>query len=362
VRIGPLAATARHRADDLPAAQTTRSRCIAGPFIGRGLLAARSAAVIGQVDYMGATSTLARPAVRSLARAAVIVAPLEIPLNVAELGAPPTSEELLGRRCNLAIGHPDRATIRAEVVEAHLPMARRLARRYGAAGGLSEDLAQVAALALVKAVDAYDPHRQVPFVGYAVPTIIGALKRYFRDSTWAMRVPRGTKATVLQLRTATDDLSQLRGQPPTPTELAAHLQMRVEDVWAATLAAQAYRLESLDTPRMRDDHRSSDTLVALGAIEVRYAQIDDELAVGAVMAGLPARERRILTMRFYDEMTQASIAAELGLSQMHVSRLLRQTLTRLRLDLEGTEAELLLRTAARPRSAQGEAVARRRSA
>jgi DNA-directed RNA polymerase specialized sigma subunit len=92
-----------------------------------------------------------------------------------------------------------------------------------------------------------------PFVGYAVPTIIGALKRYFRDSTWAMRVPRGTKAMVLQLRTATDNLSQLRGQPPTPTELAAHLHVRVKDVWAATLAAQAYRLESLDTPRMRDD-------------------------------------------------------------------------------------------------------------
>src|SRR6185369_9142049 len=202
---------------------------------------------------MGATSTLARPAALSLPRAAVIVAPLEIPLDVAELGAPPTSEELLRRRRNLPIGHPDRATIRAEVVEAHLPMARRLARRYAAAGGLSEDLAQVAALALVKAVDAYDPHRQVPFVGYAVPTIIGALKRYFRDSTWAMRVPRGTKAMVLQLRTATDDLSQLRGQPPTPTQLAAHLQVRVEDVWAATLAAQAYRLESLDTPRMRDN-------------------------------------------------------------------------------------------------------------
>jgi len=312
---------------------------------------------------MGATSTLARPAALSLPRAAVIVAPLEIPLDVAELGAPPTSEELLRQRCNLPIGHPDRATIRAEVVEAHLPMARRLARRYAAAGGLSEDLAQVAALALVKAVDAYDPHRQVPFVGYAVPTIIGALKRYFRDSTWAMRVPRGTKTMVLQLRTATDDLSQLRGRPPTPTELAAHLRVRVEDVWAVTLAAQAYRLESLDAARMRDDdHPGGDTLVALGAIEARYAQIDDELAVGAVMAGLPARERRILTMRFYDEMTQASIAAELGLSQMHVSRLLRQTLTRLRLDLVGNEAELLLSTAGRPGSAPGEAVARRRSA
>ena len=306
---------------------------------------------------MGTTSTPAGVTV------ALRDIPLDLALDLAERSAPPTCEELLRRRSDLPIGHPDRATIRAEVVEEYLPMARRLARRYGGTGELSEDLAQVAALALVTVVDRYDPDRRVPFVGYAVPTIIGALKRYFRDSTWAMRVPRGTKAAVLQLRTAAADLSHLRGRPPTPTELAAHLHVRVDDVWAATLAAQAYRLESLDAARMRDDdHPGGDTLVALGAIEARYAQIDDELAVGAVMAGLPARERRILTMRFYDEMTQASIAAELGLSQMHVSRLLRQTLTRLRLDLVGNEAELLLSTAGRPGSAPGEAVARRRSA
>ena len=271
-------------------------------------------------------------------RAAVIVAPRDIPLDLADRSAPPTSEELLRRRWDLPIGHPDRATIRAEVVEEYLPMARRLARRYGGTGELFEDLAQVAALALVTVVDRYDPDRRVPFVGYAVPTIIGALKRYFRDSTWAMRVPRGTKAAVLQLRTAAADLSHLRGRPPTPTELAAHLHVRVDDVWAATLAAQAYRLESLDTPRMRDDPRGGDSLAALGAIEPRYAKIDDELAVRALMAGLPARERRIVTMRFYDEMTQASIATELGMSQMQISRLLRQTLTRLRLDLVGTVA------------------------
>jgi RNA polymerase sigma-B factor len=309
-------------------------------FIGSVLLAARSAAVIGQVDYMGATSSPTRTAVRSLTRPAVIVAPLELPLDVAELGVLPTSEELLRRRWSLPVGHPDRATIRARIVEAYLPMARRLARRYGGTGESFQDLAQVAALALVKVVDGYDPDRQVPFVGYAVPSIIGALKRYFRDNAWAMRVPRGTKAMVLQLRTATDDLSQRRGQPPTATELAAHLRVRVEEVWTATLAAQAYRLESLDTPRMRDDdHPGGDTLVAMGAIEPRYAQVDDELVVHGLMAGLPERERQILTMRFYREMTQASIATELGLSQMHISRLLRQTLNRLRLDLTGTVTE-----------------------
>jgi RNA polymerase sigma-B factor len=144
----------------------------------------------------------------------------------------------------------------------------------------------------------------------------------------------------VQLRTATDDLSQLRGHPPTPAELAAHLHVQVEVVWAATLAAQAYRLESLDTRRMRDDdHPGGDTLAAMGAIEPRYPQVDDELAVRALMAALPARERQILTMRFYQEMTQASIATELGLSQMHISRLLRKILNRLRLNLIGTGAE-----------------------
>jgi len=281
---------------------------------------------------MGTTSTPAGVTV------ALRDIPLDLALDLAERSAPPTCEELLRRRSDLPIGHPDRATIRAEVVEEYLPMARRLARRYGGTGELSEDLAQVAALALVTVVGRYDPDRRVPFVGYAVPTIIGALKRYFRDSTWAMRVPRGTKAAVLQLRTAAADLSHLRGRPPTPTELAAHLHVRVDDVWAATLAAQAYRLESLDTPRMRDDPRGGDSLAALGAIEPRYAKIDDELAVRALMAGLPARERRVLTMRFYDEMSQASIATELGMSQMQISRLLRQTLTRLRLDLVGTVA------------------------
>ncbi len=289
---------------------------------------------------MGTTSAPIRLAVRSLAPAEVIVAPRELLLDVAELGVQPTSEELLRRRWNLPVGHPDRAAIGARIVEEYLPMARRLARRYGGTGESYQDLAQVAALALVRVVDGYDPDRLVPFVGYAVPSIIGALKRYFRDSAWAMRVPRGTKSMVLQVRTATNDLSQLRGQPPTATELAAHLHVRVEEVWAATVAAQAYRLESLDTPRMRDDdHPGRDTLVAIGAIEPRYAQVDDELAVRALMATLPVRERQILTMRFYQEMTQASIATKLGLSQMHISRLLRQTLNRLRLDLIGTGAE-----------------------
>jgi RNA polymerase sigma-B factor len=214
-----------------------------------------------------------RPLVRSLARAAVIVAPLEIPLDLTELSAPPTSDELLRRRRDLPFGRPDRATIRAQVVETNLPMATRLARRYGSTGQRFHDLAQVAALALVKVVDAYDPDRRVPFAGYAVPSIIGALKRYFRDSTWATRVPRGTKGWCCNF-----------GRPPptSPNYAGSH---RRPPSWPHTCTCRsmmsgpprsprrAYRLESLDTPRMRhDDHPSGDTLAALGAIEPRYAQ------------------------------------------------------------------------------------------
>jgi len=281
---------------------------------------------------MGTISTRARPADSSLAR--VAVAPLEFPLPVAELGAVPTSEDLLRERRDLPAGHPDRFTIRARVVEANLPMAIRLARRYGGRGELFDDLAQVAALALVKAVDAYDSDRLVPFSGYAVPSIVGALKRHFRDSTSAMRVPRSAREMNLRVRAATDHLSQLHAQQPTSTKLAAHLHVRVDDITAAALAARAYRTESLDKPRMRDDGTGGgDHFGALGGIEPGYGHVDDAVAVGGLMAALPVRERRILTMRFYDEMSQASIAAELGVSQMQISRLLRRTLTRIRLDL-----------------------------
>jgi RNA polymerase sigma-B factor len=261
------------------------------------------------------------------------------PWDPAEEAISAITEQLFGQRAELPEDHPAQMTLRDRIIEANLPMSRRLARRYAGRGELLDDLAQVAALALVKAVDGYDPIRGTPFIGYAVPTITGALKRHFRDSGWAIRVPRSTQEMFLAVRAANVDLS-LRGHEPTPIELAGYLQAEVGEVTTALLAANMYRLDSLDTPRgSNEDGTRTDLAQMLGATDRRYADIDNRLVLNAIVAALPARERRILTMRFYAEMTQAGIAAEIGISQMHVSRLLRQSLTRLRVGMLAAMAD-----------------------
>jgi RNA polymerase sigma-B factor len=183
----------------------------------------------------------------------------------------------------------------------------------------------VAAVALIKAVDGYDSSRPVPFVGYAVPFVLGSLKRHFRDATWAMRVPRSTQELSRRVGTATAELSQLLLHTPTRVELAAHLQVDVASLAAAVAAGRNYRLASLDSPPP-----GADGADFIGDLDPHYADVVDYLSLQPLVAALPLRERRILTMRFYEHMSQTQIAAEVGLSQMHVSRLLRKTLTRLR--------------------------------
>jgi RNA polymerase sigma-B factor len=244
-----------------------------------------------------------------------------------------TTEQLLRQRDQLPAGHPDRATLRARVIEKNLPMANQLARRYAGRGELLDDLAQVAALALIKAVDGYDSRRQVPFARYAVPSILGALKRHFRDTAWGMRVPRRTQELVRDVATATGVLSQRQGRPPTPAELADHLHATVDDLVVAIEAAQAYRPASLNAPYTGTG--SADLIELIGGTDPRYTRVDDHLWLRPLFAALPLRERRILTMRFYGQMSQTRIAAEVGLSQMHVSRLLRQSLARLRAAMPG---------------------------
>jgi RNA polymerase sigma-B factor len=237
------------------------------------------------------------------------------------------TEGLLCQRDRLPAEHPDRAKLRAQAIEQNLPMALRLARRYAGRGELRDDLAQVAAVALINAVDRYDPSRQVPFAGFAIPSILGALKRHFRDTTWAMRVPRPIQELALKVPAAADELGHQRGATPTTAELADYLQVTADDVRAAVGAWHNYRLPSLNTPH---PDTGADWVDVVGGIEPRYAGIDDHLSLQPLVAELPLRERRILTMRFYEHMTQTQIAAEIGVSQMHVSRLLRQTLARLR--------------------------------
>jgi RNA polymerase sigma-B factor len=242
-----------------------------------------------------------------------------------------TSEQLLRQRDDLPAGHPDRAKIRTRVIEKNLPLAHRLARRYAGRGEPLDDLTQVAALALIKAVDGYDPARENPFASYASPSILGALKRHFRDTTWGMRVPRSTQELARDVATATDELGQQRSRSPTSAEIADHLHVSAADVLIAIGTSRAYRTASLNAPYAGTG--SVDLIELIGDIDPRYACVDDRLVLPPLrplLAALPLRERRILIMRFFGNMSQTQIAAKVGLSQMQVSRLLKQSLVRLR--------------------------------
>jgi RNA polymerase sigma-B factor len=207
-------------------------------------------------------------------------------------------------------------------------MANHLARCYAGSGELLDDLAQVAAPALIKAVDGYDPSRQVAFSSYAIPSILGALKRHFRDTAWAMRVPRSTQELVRELATATAELSQQLGRCPTPADLATYLHVDIDHLLAAVAASQVYRLTSLNAPQAGSD--STDLIDHIGGVDPGYGRVNDHLALRPLFAALPARERRVLTLRFFGHLSQSQIAAEIGVSQMQVSRLLSKSLARLR--------------------------------
>ncbi|SCL27354.1 SigB/SigF/SigG family RNA polymerase sigma factor [Micromonospora inyonensis] len=237
-------------------------------------------------------------------------------------------EQLLHQLAALHGDDPRRARLRDRIIEDRLPLASRLARRYTGRGEPYDDLAQVAALALVRAVDGFDASRGSPFSSYAVPTILGALRRHFRDSTWAIRAPRKVQELNSSVRAATGELTQRHGHHPSAVELADHLEVGVNDILAAVTAAQAYRLVSLDAPRPGADDLAA--LDRIGAVDPEFARVDDRLALSLLVAPLPPRERRILAMRFHGHMTQEQIANEVGLSQMHVSRLLTRSLARLR--------------------------------
>ncbi|MFG3297473.1 SigB/SigF/SigG family RNA polymerase sigma factor [Micromonospora chersina] len=238
------------------------------------------------------------------------------------------SEQLLRRRAALSADDPDRARLRTRIIEANLPMAGRLARRYTGRGQPYEDLAQVGALGLIKAVDGYDTNRGTPFASYAIPTILGAIRRHFRDTAWAIRVPRAAQELSARVPEARGRLGQQRGRQPTDGELADHLEVTVAQLVSAVVASDVYRLSSLNEPRPGAD--GVERLELIGAADPGYAAADDHLTLRLLLVALPLRERRILTMRFYGDLTQAQIATRVGLSQMHVSRLLKRSLTQLR--------------------------------
>jgi RNA polymerase sigma-B factor len=225
---------------------------------------------------------------------------------------------------------PQRDALRARIVEAWLPMAERLAGRFRSRGESYEDLRQVASLGLVKAVDRYDPERGNAFESYAVPTITGEIKRHFRDHMWTLHVPRRVQDLRNRVRFAAQELSQTPpGHGPAVAEIAAHAGMSEEDVRTGLEALESFTALSLDAelPGSEDGYSLGD---ALGAADPALDTVVDREAVKPRLAALPERERTILYMRFFGGMTQSRIAEQLGISQMHVSRLISRSCTRMR--------------------------------
>ncbi|MCP2315527.1 RNA polymerase sigma-B factor [Nocardia amikacinitolerans] len=226
---------------------------------------------------------------------------------------------------------PQRRALREEIVHRCLPLAGNIARRFANRGQDLDDLQQIAMLGLVQAVDRFDVSQGKPFLAFAVPTIMGEVRRHFRDHTWAVRVPRGIKELHQRLGPATDALTHRLGRMPTARELAAELGVELTEVTQALVARNAYTADSLDTPeRGEEEGGTSSIRETLGAVEPCYRLLEDAMAVRPLIAALPERERRVLIMRFYENRTQAEIGRLIGCSQMQVSRILATTLDSLR--------------------------------
>ena len=225
-------------------------------------------------------------------------------------------------------GHDD-LKARDELVEQFLPLAAQLAQRYRRGAEPLEDLVQVASVGLLNAIDRFDPERGTAFSSFAVPTIAGELKRYFRDKGWAIKVPRDLQELAQRVSRTTDRLVHQLGRAPTVSEIADDLGVTLEQVLEAREAAAAHRAESLDRPCYddEDDTRIADTL---GAPEAGYLQAEQAATLEAMMSVLSVREREILRLRFAKDLTQSEIGQRVGVSQMHISRLLREAITQLR--------------------------------
>jgi RNA polymerase sigma-B factor len=245
-----------------------------------------------------------------------------------------TAEELLAEMVREATPDSHRERLRERIVEMHRPLAMEIARRYRYRGEPLEDLLQAAYVGLMKAVNGFDPTLGHAFRGYAVVTMTGEVKRHFRDRTWAIRVPRLYQERRSELNRLVSDLSQDLGRSPTVAELAAKMNITEEDVLLTLDASAAYSTLSLDAPLGTDDDAAS-----LGDVipedDDTLSNMVDREAVKPLIDALPSREKHILLLRFFGNMTQAEIAAEFGISQMHVSRILRKVLDQLRTELVG---------------------------
>jgi RNA polymerase sigma-B factor len=230
---------------------------------------------------------------------------------------------------------------REAAVERFLPLARSLARRYSGGGEPLEDLEQVACLALVRAVDGFDPTRGTAFTSYAVPSIAGAIKRHFRDNGWSVRVPRDLQELALRVERVNDELVAETGHKATAVQISERAGIGIEDVLEAREAFRALHSDSLDQPRgLRDDEDTGSLLDTLGDADLELGRAHDRAPLHSVLETLDERDRVIIALYYKDELTQAEIGRKLGYSQMHVSRLLRQAVERLRLEAAQQEDQV----------------------
>jgi RNA polymerase sigma-B factor len=228
--------------------------------------------------------------------------------------------------------------LRDQIVASQVGLAEYLARRFKNRGEPIEDLIQVALLGLLKAVERFDPSRGLEFSTFATPTIVGELKRHFRDKGWAVRVPRRVQELHLRMGTVVNSLSQELGRSPTIPEIAQRAEVSVDEVLEAMEAGRAYRFSSIDAPAGDDEDRAQNPAAAqLGEDDTGLEEVEQRMLLSPLIASLPKREQMIIHLRFFRGMTQSEIAARLGISQMHVSRLLARSLTQLR-DRAGAEA------------------------
>jgi len=245
------------------------------------------------------------------------------------------SGELFMRLRDPSSSEGTQAECRNALVQLHLPLVEHCARRFRNRGEPMEDLVQVGTIGLIKAVDRFDLERAVEFSTYATPTILGEIKRYFRDKGWAIRVPRRLQELRMQISSAGAELTQRLGRSPTPRELAEAIGCSVEEIVEGLESSNAYSTLSLDAGDDSDDGPSM--LDAIGVEDDALDQVEVRESIRPLLESLPPREKKILLLRFFKNMTQSQIAAEIGVSQMHVSRLLTRTLAQLRQSLDSED-------------------------
>ncbi len=249
------------------------------------------------------------------------------------VSAPSTNQSAL-----FAASRAGDAAARDALVQEYLPLVRSLAARYAGRGEPFEDLLQVGSVGLLLAISRYDPERGVRFSTYAVPTVVGEIQRHFRDKAWALHVPRGIKDLSLRVSRLVDELSVKNGRAPTVAELAVAADVAEDDIVEALEVASAFSVDSLTQPFPGSDGDAGATLEdVLGGDDPGFAETEDQAVVKDGLAALDERERRIVELRFHSELSQAEIAAEIGISQMHVSRLLRHSLAVMKGRIEGKE-------------------------